>query len=81
MIKITTLIVSIVLSISVSAQKDSTIADTVPLLSIRQGEYLLYTIKEKIKDKVTVKEFEDLTQVFNQVFVEAVASYRKKRQK
>lgn len=81
MIKITTLIVSIALSVSVSAQKDSTIADTVPLLSIRQGEYLLYAVKEKIKDKVTVKEFEDLTQVFNQVFVEAVASYRKKRQK
>lgn len=67
------------MSIVCFSQKDTVITDSTPILSIKQADYIIYLIKEKVKEKITVKEFDDFMQAVNQIVNEAAANYQRKK--
>lgn len=74
------LIIAILLTITVlNSYSQAALSDSTPLLSIKQIDYLLFHVKERVKDKMTVKEFEDLTQIFNRVINESAEAYQRRK--
>jgi hypothetical protein len=60
-------------------QRDTVVNDSTPLLSVKHVEYLLHNVKERVKDKMTVKEYEELAQLFSQVVNQCAADYQRKK--
>jgi hypothetical protein len=61
------------------SQPEATINDSVPLVSFRQVNQMLFLFREKVKDKLTLKEFDELTQQINQLLNEAYADYQRRK--
>lgn len=72
--------IALIVSLAASAQKDTTITDSTALIQSRYFEYFIQQVRTKVPG-LTLKEWDDLMVIANQVVNQSAAELRRKREK